>query len=154
MEQSFDLLLTALGAVTLVIGVAELVGELVVSLVGDRLGKRNLALYGALLSGVGFAVIPHLNHSLPLAMIGMFVLFVLIEVAIVASITLFTEIMPESRAVMMSSNISAGSMGRLVGALLGGGLLALTNDFALVGVVALVIVALGSSLMWRIRDIE
>ena len=154
MELSFDLLLTALGVVTLVIGVAEMVGELIVSLAGDRLGKRNLALVGSLLAGIGFAIMPHLSHSLPLAMTGMFLLFVLTEVAIVASITLFTEILPEARAVMMSANISAASLGRLIGALLGGSLLALTNNFALVGVVAMTIVLLGGGLMWFIRGIE
>jgi MFS transporter, DHA1 family, inner membrane transport protein len=150
MEASFDLVLAALGLVTVVIGIAEAVGELVVSGLGDRVGTQRLALWGSLFTAIGFLVLPLTSHSLPLALVGMFGLFVLIEVAIVASITLFTELLPEARSVMMSANIGAASLGRLFGALVGGSLYALTGNFVLIGAVTMGIVLAGSGLMWRV----
>ena len=47
-------------------------------------------------------------------------LFIFVEIAIVASVSWFTEIMPEARAVMMTGNVAAHSLGRTAGALLGG----------------------------------
>lgn len=154
MEASFDLVLTTLGIATITIGIAEAVGELVVTVGGDSLGKRNLALYGAILAGVGYLVVPMLTQSLGVALTGMFVLFVLIEASIVASITLFTELLPEARAVMMSANISAMSFGRLFGALVGGSVLSLTNSFVVVGAVTMVIVLVGCAFMLRVRGID
>jgi predicted MFS family arabinose efflux permease len=147
-------MLTALGIATITIGIAEGIGELVVALGGDRLGKRNLALYGALLAGIGFLIVPTLTQSLGVALTGIFVVFVLIEASIVASITLFTELLPEARAVMMSANISASASGRLLGALVGGVVLNLTDSFVVVGAVTMVIVLVGCAFMWRVRGIH
>ena len=154
MEASFDLVLTALGIATITIGIAEAVGEVVVALGGDRLGKRNLALYGAVLAGIGFLIVPTLTQSLGVALTGMFVVFVLVEASIVASITLFTELLPEARAVVMSTNISASASGRLLGALVGSRVLALTDNFVLVGAITMIIVLVGCAFMWRVSDIS
>jgi predicted MFS family arabinose efflux permease len=150
MEVSFALVLATLGVATVVLGLAELVGEFLVSVAGDRAGMHRMALFGTVLAGVGFAVMPHLNQSLPVALAGIFVVFLLLEMAIVASIALFMEVLPEARALMMSANISAMSLGRLIGALIGGSLYALTGSFPLIGVVTM---ALGCLCLWRLRSI-
>jgi DHA1 family inner membrane transport protein len=151
MQTSFDLALGALGVATIVLGLAEAGGEIVVSAAGDRIGMHNMALYGALLAGIGFAVIPNLNQDIGVALVGMFVLFVLVEMAIVASIGLFTEVLPDARSVMMSANVSAMSIGRLAGVLVGGGLYELTGSFSLIGVVTMAIVLVGCAFMWMLR---
>jgi predicted MFS family arabinose efflux permease len=153
MQSSFNLALGTLGLATIVLGFAEAGGELVVSAAGDRLGMHNMALYGAILAGIGFAVIPHLNQNIGVALVGMFVLFVLVEMAIVASIALFTEVLPDARSVMMSASMSAMSIGHLAGVLIGGGLYELTGSFALIGVVAMVIVLIGCAFMWMLRRV-
>lgn len=153
MELSFELVLASLGIVTIVLGLAETVGELLVSAVGDRFGMHRLAFYGAVVAGVGFAIIPYFNSSLALAMVGIFGLFVLLEMAIVASIGLFTEVLPEARSVMMSANISAMSLGRLFGALVGGGLYALTGSFPLIGVATMALVLVGCGCIWLVRGV-
>jgi predicted MFS family arabinose efflux permease len=151
MQSSFDLALGTLGVATIVLGLAEAGGEIVVSAAGDRLGMHNMALYGAILAGLGFAVIPRLNQNIGIALVGMFVLFVLVEMAIVASIGLFTEVLPDARSVMMSANVSAMSIGRLAGVLVGGGLYQLTGSFALIGVVTMGIVLVGCFCMGMLR---
>jgi predicted MFS family arabinose efflux permease len=146
MEASFGLTLAALGAATTVIALAEVLGEFTVIGLGDVLGKKRLAAAGALISALSYALLPWLNHSLPFALLGLFVMFLAVEVAIVASIPLFTEIMPQARAVMMSSVGGAAASGRLLGALLGGLLYSLTGSFILMGLIA-TLVGVGAVLL-------
>jgi len=137
MEDAFDLLLTALGAITIVIAVAEVIGEFIVIAVADRFGIKQTSMYGMLVAAVCFLIIPALSFSLPLAMLGIFVMFISIEAAIVASLPLFTEIMPKSRAIMMSANMGAHSLGRVSGAALGGLIYKLSDgNFLVIGLIA------------------
>lgn len=155
MDTSFDLVLTGLGFVTITIAIAEVIGELCVVAIADKVGKRNMALVGAVGSSFVYLALPYLTFSLYAAMVGVFVLFVFFEVAIVASIPLFTEIMPDARAVMMSSNISAHALGRLSGSALGGLLYAWLGDFTLVGGLAMVCGLGACAVMWhRVPEIS
>jgi predicted MFS family arabinose efflux permease len=154
MQQSFDLEITALGLVTVVISLAEVVGEVALSALGDRVGKWRLALTSAIITALCFVLLPHTSINLTLALGGIFVLFVFLETAIIAAITLFTEVLPTARSLMMSANLSAGSVGRLFGATLGSGLLNLTGSFALIGAVTRGIVLVGCGLMWWLRSVE
>jgi predicted MFS family arabinose efflux permease len=154
MQQSFDLEITALGVATIVISLAEVVGEVALSVLGDRVGKWRLALVSAVMTALCFVLLPHTSINLGLALVGIFFLFVFLETAIVASITLFTEVLPTARSMMMSANYSAGSLGRLFGAILGGSLFAWTGSFALIGAVTMGIVLVGCGLMWWLRSVE
>ncbi len=149
MELSFGLMLAALGSVTVVIATAEFLGEFTVMGIADRIGKRRLSLIGTVVAGLSYVILPHLDTSLPLALFGIFVMFLFVEIGIVASIPLFSEVMPEARAVMMSGVIGAASFGRFLGAALGGALLALIGDFAIIGLVSTVIGLTAAFSMWR-----
>ncbi len=149
MEESFDLVLTALGTVTVVIAIAEITGESIVIGVADRFGKRRVALLGAICSSLSYLMLPYLSFSLPVTLAGLFVMFISVELAIVSSIPMFTEILPDSRAVMMSGNVGAHSLGRMIGAGLGGFLYATTHNFQLMGGVAAVIGLGAAVILWR-----
>ena len=150
MEDSFGLLLTALGAITIVIAVAEVIGEFIVITIADRFGTKQTSMYGMLVAAICFFIIPYLNFSLPLAMFGIFVMFICIETAIVSALPLFTEIMPKSRAVMMSANMGAHSLGRVAGAALGALVYKFSDgNFLLIGVVAGLIGLVGFVVMRR-----
>lgn len=136
MELSFGLALAALGVVTIVISIAEIGGEVSVMGLADRFGKRRVALVGVVISSVTYMVLPHLSFSLPLALAGIFVMFLFVEIGIVAALPIFTEMLPQQRAVMMSGLIGMASLGRLAGGVSGSFLYALTESFALVGLVA------------------
>lgn len=155
MEESFDLVLTALGTVTIVIAVAEIVGEFVVITIADRFGTKLTSMLGMLLAAIMFAIIPLLTFSLPVALFGIFVMFVGIETAIVASIPLFTEILPHARSVMMSANMGAHSLGRVLGASVGGLIYATTgNNFLVVGIVAAVLGLIAFFIIWRLVPVS
>ena len=150
MEDAFGLLLTALGAITIVIALAEVIGEFIVIAIADRVGTKRTSMVGMLVAAVCFLIIPYLHFSLPLAMFGIFVMFISIEAAIVSALPLFTEIMPKSRAIMMSANMGAHSLGRVAGAALGGLIYAATGgDFLLIGLVAGALGFVAFAIMFR-----
>ncbi len=136
MESSFGLALTAIGAATTVISFAEILGEFVVIGLSDRLGKRRLALVCAVLASGMYLLLPWLTSSLTLALMGLFVMFLATEIAIVASIPLYTEVLPEARSVMLS-------------AVVGGLLYGLTGSLIVPGIASLLIGLSGAGLLWR-----
>lgn len=149
MEATFDIPTSELGVVTTVIAAAEILGEFVIIGFADRWGKRRMALGGALLAALGYGLLPALGGHLIATMAGLFLIFLFIEIAIVASVPMFTEILPRSRAVMMSSNASLHSLGRLTGAMVGGFLFRQTDSFTMVCVISTVIGMAAFAMMWR-----
>ena len=137
MEDSFGLVLTALGAVTIVIALAEVIGEFIVITLADRFGTKRTSMYGMLSAASLFLIIPHLSFSLPAAMFGIFIMFICIETAIVSALPLFSEILPQARAVMMSANVGAHSLGRVAGGALGAIIYKFSDgNFLFIGLVA------------------
>ncbi|MBC8171718.1 MAG: MFS transporter, partial [Anaerolineae bacterium] len=149
MESTFDLKLTALGLATTVIAAAEVSGEVLVIGAADRFGKRRLALIAAGVASVMYLILPMLTSSLPLALIGLFVMFFAVETSIVAAIPIYSEVLPEARSVMFSVTMGAGSIGRLIGSLIGGLLYGATGSFALLGIVSMTIGLISVGLFWR-----
>lgn len=147
---TFGVAEAALGVTAIAIAAAEIVGELSVVQLADRFGKRRLALVAMLSAALSYAVLPLLSFSLLVAVLWLFVIFVGVETAIVASFPLFTEVLPPARAAMMSAVVSAHSVGRLSGAVVGGVLFA-TASYTVVGVVALLIGLVAVGCMWRLR---
>jgi len=155
MEESFDLVLTALGTVTIVIAIAEIVGEFIVITIADRIGTKLTCISGMLVAAISFAIIPNLTFSLPVALFGIFVMFIGIETAIVASLPLLTEILPDARAIMMSANMGAHSLGRVIGAFVGGILYSSTGgNFLVVGTFASIMGLIAFFVMWRLIPVE
>lgn len=120
LESSFGLTVLALGMATTVIGVAELLAEVLVATVSDRVGLRRAAVGGMVLLVLSYSLLPFIGHTLPLALAGLFFIFLTFEFSIVSAMSLFTEVMPRARGTMMSTNLSAAGVGRVVGSLVGG----------------------------------
>lgn len=152
LESTFGLTIAALGAATTVIGVAELLGEGLTASIADWLGLKRATVVGSILSALSYVLLSLVGRALPLALAGLFLTFLSFEFTIVTSLSLFTEILPGARATMMSSNVAAVSIGRVIGALLGGqvwlagGLLATGFVSAAATGLALVL------LLWGLRD--
>jgi predicted MFS family arabinose efflux permease len=149
LESSFGLSVLALGAATMVIGLAELLGEGLTASFADRLGLKRALFTGLVLTASSFILLPFMGRTLPLALAGLFVTFLTFEFTVVTGISLFTEVLPGARATMMSSNVAAMSVGRMIGALIGGaiwlagGLLAISLVSAAICGLALVCLAWG-----------
>lgn len=119
MEDSFHLKIAALGAASAVIGLAELGGEGLVAGLVDRFGKQRSILVGIVLNALACLLLPALGFSVTGALIGLFLLFITFEFALVSAIPLMTELLPEARATMMAGNVAGLSAGRMIGALIG-----------------------------------
>lgn len=120
LEATFGLTVVALGAATTVIGVAEFLGEGLTASISDRLGLKRALLIGLTLSALSYTLLPLLGRTLWLGLAGLFVVFLTFEFTVVTSFSLFSEILPGARATMMSSSVAALSLGRVIGALIGG----------------------------------
>ncbi len=120
LEGAFQLSMLALGAATMVIGLAELLGESLTVTLADRLGLRRSIMTGLLICCFSYLLLPTLGQTLPLALVSLFILFVSFEFAVVTSISLATEVMPNARATMMAAYMASMSLGRVIGALVGG----------------------------------
>jgi predicted MFS family arabinose efflux permease len=120
MEGSFGLKVGILGIVTTIVGLAELLGEMVVIFYADRIGKKRVTVWGILTASLFYIIFPLISNSLWLCLMVLFLMFSSWEAGIVSSISLFSEQMPEGRGTMMASNVTAISLGRVVGALVGG----------------------------------
>ena len=151
LEKSFSLSVVALGIGTSVIGVAEFLGETLTASLADRFGLKRSVLAGLLLSSISYGCLPLFGQTFYTALSGLFIVFIIFEFSIVTFLSLCTELLPGSRATMMSAYLAAAGMGRVVGAFIGGpiwvtggiGLTSLTSA----GISALSLV----SLAWGLR---
>jgi len=120
LEKEFGLSIIAIGIGTTVIGVAEFAGEALTALLSDRFGLRRSIAAGLIISSACYLILPLFGKNLSFALAGLFMVFLFFEFAIVCSISLCTEILPEARATMMSGYLAASGLGRMTGALIGG----------------------------------
>jgi predicted MFS family arabinose efflux permease len=120
LEKQFGLSIVALGLGTAVIGIAELAGESFTAALADRLGLKRSLIGGLTACLICYGILPFLGQTLGMALTGLFFLFLTFEFTIVTGLSLFTELVPASRATMMATYLASGGVGRVVGALIGG----------------------------------
>jgi predicted MFS family arabinose efflux permease len=148
MEVSFGLTVTSLGLASIVIGTAELTGELTTAISVDRIGKRRFIIITGGLAAVTYLVLPFASINLAAALITLFVLFLFFEMSVVGGVPLMTEIVPSARSIVLSLIVAATGLGRAFGALVGpvlwssGNLVFTGISSALIVGVAVVILAL------------
>jgi MFS transporter, DHA1 family, inner membrane transport protein len=118
LKQAFDFNVTSLFLATMVIGIAEFSGEILVTLFTDRIGKRRsvaIGLFGNCVASVALALF---GRSLTGALICLVLFYITFEFTIVSGIPLMSEIMPAARATMLASHMAILAIGRAVGDLL------------------------------------
>jgi predicted MFS family arabinose efflux permease len=120
LEADFDLSLSTLGLASIVVGLAELGGEFGTALLTDRLGKRRSVVLGLMGLAASLLLLPVLARlGLAAALGGVALVTLSFEFAIVSLIPLATEVVPEARASLLSLNMTAFSLGRILGAAMG-----------------------------------
>ena len=147
LEESFRLGIVALGMATTVIGAAELLGEIVTATLADRLGLRRLISIGVGFCALSYLALPTLGQTLPFALISLFFIFLTFEFSIVTSLSLATELLPDARATMMAGYLAGASVGRVIGAFIGGPVW-LMGGIVAVGCVSASITILGLISLW------
>ncbi len=119
MEKTMHLSAEAIGFSTIVIGVAELSGEILTVFFSDRIGLKRAVPAGILLSTLSYGLIPLAGTRLFLVLGALFLVFIFFEYTYVSFMALSTEIMPEARATIVAGVYVSGGIGRIFGALMG-----------------------------------
>lgn len=148
MEDVFDLSLVALGAASIAIGTAELVGEGSVLAFADRVGKRQMVLGGLVTSAVGYLALSAVTGDLVLGLIVLVVVFIAFEITVVSAMPLATEVVPQARARFIALVIVAVSIGRALGAATGP-LVYRSTGMAGNALIASVTMLIAGLLVWR-----
>jgi predicted MFS family arabinose efflux permease len=121
LEDAFGLSLSTLGLASIVVGLAEASAELGTTMLTDRFGKRRSVLWGLLALAVSLLLLPSLaDLGLAAALAGVVLVVLAFEFTIVSLLPLVTEMAPDARASLLSLNVTAFSLGRMVGAAAGG----------------------------------
>jgi len=151
LENAFSVSVVALGMATGVIGVAELVGEILVATISDRLGLKRVVMIGVTICIFTYGLLPFAGQSLLPALAGLFIHFLIFEFTIISSVALCTELQPEMRATVIAGFFGAAGLGRILGALMGGPIW-LSGGIVVTGLVSAGITALALiSLCWGLR---
>ena len=151
LENSFGLSIVALGLGTGVIGLAELLGETMTAMLADRIGLKRSVVTGLTICIIFYVVLPFAGQTVTTAFVSLFLIFVAFEFMIVTSVSMATELLPETRATMMATYLGAASLGRVVGALIGGPVWLIGGIYA-TGLVSALISAMAlGALLWGLQ---
>ena len=135
-----------IGALFVLIGIAELLGSSAVVIFADRIGKRRSVVYGFSMTCLCLIAMALFGQSWWSVAILVFVFYAIIEYSIVASFPLMSETVPYARGTMMALMTAAVGIGRIFSSLgsewvyLQGGLIAVAvvaSSACLIGLVAL-----------------
>ncbi len=119
LETEYGLAPSKLGLVALLLGIFDWAGSIIVSVAGDRIGKRRSVLIGAAGMVLFFALLPFLNISLPLALISLLLPRFFFEFATVSNFPLLSEQYPPQRGKIMSLSVAGGLLGTTIAATTG-----------------------------------
>lgn len=154
LESAFGLELGALGLASAVIGVAEAAAEFGTVIFTDRIGKERAVTMGTVGLAISLALLPWLaGHGLVVALAGVVLMMLTFEFGLVSLLSLATEVAPDARASLLAFVMTAFSLGRILGAIVGGWLWQWEN-IALQAGIGLICSLLGSLLVaWGIRGV-
>lgn len=113
---AFEFKVTALAVASMVIGFSELAGEVLVSVIVDRLGKARSVYLGLICNALAVILLPVIGRSVNGALFGLFLLYLTFEFTIVSCIPLITELLPGARATLIANFFTSIAIGRAIGA--------------------------------------
>jgi predicted MFS family arabinose efflux permease len=151
LEDGFGLTVTNLGALTLVIGAAELVAELAVAFISDRFGKRRSVFVSVVFTGLAYLALPRLTGSLGAALVGSAVMTFFFEFTVVGLIPLVSGMNADARGALMSLSRAVGSASRVIAAPVGVALYA-PGDIGVNGPISAVACLLLLLVLLRLRE--
>ncbi|HSG79099.1 MAG TPA: MFS transporter [Acidimicrobiia bacterium] len=119
LEEGFGISLVALGGLTMLLALGELLGEGTTLAFTDRVGKRRMVAMGLVVSALAFGAVGFLADSMGGGLSALGIAFFAYEVTIVSAIPLTTELMPGARARLLALFQLAGQAARALGAAIG-----------------------------------
>jgi predicted MFS family arabinose efflux permease len=150
MVQTFGLSPVELGFASVTLGVADVIAELLIIVLVDRVGKRKAVLVSTALYVVAFVLVILWAGALAPLLAGLFLVSITFEFALVASLPIASELVPLARATMMGFVVFVHSLGRIVASLIALPLF-VAGQLPLVMLVALISVALSFVVFLPVR---
>lgn len=141
MVQTFGLTPEQLGLASVVLGIADVIAELMTIALVDRIGKRRAVLASTALYILSLGLVIAWAGALATLLAGLFLVSLTFEFALVASLPVASELVPPARATMMGFVGFVFSFGRIIASLIALPLFAL-GQITLVMWVALIAVVL------------
>jgi len=114
LARDFHLSPERIGQVASGLGVMELLGSIIASLIIDRVGKRRGVMAGVIFFLFSLVALIGLNQSLWATLIGMGLISIAIEYSIVSTIPLMAIQRPANRATVLALGAMAGALTRSV----------------------------------------
>ncbi|MEJ2430340.1 MAG: MFS transporter [Deltaproteobacteria bacterium] len=151
LEKQFHLQVRELGFFSILVGMAELGGELTVVVLVDRIGKRKAILGGLVLTGLSYLALPFCQSTLYMALAGLVSMFYLFEFTIVSIFPYVSEMVPMERGKWLAFNYTALVIGRLCGALSGPWLWQRKGDILVLAIISLAVQTLAVVLLFGAR---
>jgi predicted MFS family arabinose efflux permease len=148
LARRFDFQPGQVGFVAVVIGLAELGGSVLSSLIIDRVGKRRGTLGGVLAFVLVLALMPWFDRSLPTLIVGLALASLCLEYSIVSTIPLLGQQRPASRASVFGLGVMAAALTRSISAPVAVWLFAHIAFIAAIGY-AVVALLVALWLLWR-----
>ncbi len=106
-----------IGALFVLIGIAELLGSSAVVMFADRIGKRRSVVYGLSMTCFWLIVMALFGQSWWSVAIFVFIFYAFMEYSIVTSFPLMSETVPYARGTMMALMTAAVGIGRIFSSL-------------------------------------
>jgi predicted MFS family arabinose efflux permease len=131
--ERFSLSVGALAPIYAVQGIAILIGSIGGGRLSDRFGKKPVIVFALATSAMVMALQTNLASALWLAIVLNSIMAVPGGIRFTAGNALLTELVPSSRATMMSMNSAALQIGAMLGTAVGGFLIATTGKYTALG---------------------
>lgn len=106
LADQFDLDAAGIAAAVFWLGFSDITGSVLVSLLGDRIGKRTSVIVGTLLGALFFGLLPYWTGGFFVVVIGIFLARACFEFSIVSYLVLASEQSPEHRGKMMTLRVA------------------------------------------------
>lgn len=119
LSREYGLTSTRLGLVALALGLSELLGSVLVSLLGDRLGKYRSVLVSTACTVGAYTLLPFLNFRVLAIVAGLTGGRFLFEISIVSNISLLSEQVPTQRGKVLTLATAAVTLGVAIASITG-----------------------------------
>jgi predicted MFS family arabinose efflux permease len=119
LEDNFDLAVSGLGFVAIVLGLGEIGGTTATVLFTDRLGKRRAIMTGVAIMIPGALILPATDGTLGLALLVLAIIFLGFEFALISWLPLLSEVRPKARGTVTGYGLAVYTCARAAGALVG-----------------------------------
>jgi predicted MFS family arabinose efflux permease len=150
MSQRFGLSIEQVGIASIVLGVADVIAEVLIILLVDRIGKRKAVLVSTALYVLAFGLAILWAGALVPLLAALFLVSLTFEFALVASLPVASEVVPPARTTMMGFVVFSHALSRIVGSAVALPLFA-GGSIELVLLIALISVAVSFVSFWPVR---